>query len=80
MANVIPIDSPPSALQSPIILLRKVRDVMTATSGATQQKLDTLVQVIAESLSAEVCSLYVTRPGEVLELFASYGLKQTVLS
>ena len=77
MANVIPIDSPPSALQSPIILLRKVRDVMTATSGATQQKLDTLVQVIAESLSAEVCSLYVTRPGEVLELFASYGLKQT---
>jgi len=76
MASIIPIDASNSALHSPILLLRKVRDVMTLPS-ATQDKLDLLVRSIAEQLHSEVCSLYLARPGDVLELYASYGLKQT---
>jgi phosphotransferase system enzyme I (PtsP) len=58
-------------------LLRKVRDVMTVPAASAQEKLDTLVRSIAESLHSEVCSLYLARPGDVLELYASHGLKQT---
>lgn len=46
-----------------------------AGSGSTQQRLDTLVQVIAREMEAEVCSVYVLRGGDVLELFATQGLK-----
>lgn len=77
MASIIPIDPANSALNSPILLLRKVRDVMTVPAATAQQKLDTLVKSIAESLHSEVCSLYLARPGDVLELFATSGLKQS---
>lgn len=74
MASIIPIDPAISALQTPLILLRAVRDAMV-TDAPAQTKLDTLVRTIATELSAEVCSIYLTRPGDVLELCASYGLK-----
>jgi len=81
MASIIPIDPSLSALQSPILLLRRVRDIMKAPSSpgknGTQERLDTLVQAIAELLHADVCSIYLARPGDILELFASHGLKQT---
>ena len=56
-----------------LLFLRKVRDVM-ASSETSQKRLDQLVGVIAEGFQSEVCSLYVQRAGEVLELFASEGL------
>ena len=77
MASIIPIDPSHSALSSPILLLRKVRDVMTVPAVSAQEKLDTLTRAIADAVHSEVCSLYLARPGDVLELFASYGLKQT---
>jgi phosphotransferase system enzyme I (PtsP) len=66
-----------SALAAPITLLRQVRDIMLKGSGTAQQRLDALVKGIAEMLHADVCSIYFARPGDILELFASYGLKQT---
>jgi phosphotransferase system, enzyme I, PtsP len=56
-------------------LLRRLRDIM-AGSGSAQQRLDRIVQVIAADMVAEVCSAYVMRAGEVLELFATEGLRR----
>ena len=75
MASIIPLDGNASALQAPILLLRKVRDVMSAAGTAPQQRLDKLVSTIAEELHSDVCSIYLARPGDILELFASHGLK-----
>lgn len=76
MASIIPIDPAHSALASPIHLLREVRDVMKAPGSSVQVRLDTLVKSIAASLHADVCSIYLTRAGDILELFASHGLKE----
>jgi phosphotransferase system enzyme I (PtsP) len=55
-------------------LLRRLRDVMAATSTA-QERLDRIVRIVAAEMVAEVCSAYVRRAGEVLELFATEGLR-----
>ncbi|MDX1484866.1 MAG: phosphoenolpyruvate--protein phosphotransferase [Alphaproteobacteria bacterium] len=56
-------------------LLGRIRDVM-AGEGTAQAKLDKVVQVIAAGMVAEVCSVYILRAGEVLELFATKGLRR----
>jgi phosphotransferase system enzyme I (PtsP) len=61
--------------QGPRVLLRRMREVM-ARPEAAQARLDRIVSLIAANMVAEVCSIYVMRPtGNVLELFASEGLK-----
>ena len=55
-------------------LLRLLRDLMRA-GGSSQERLDKVVELIAQDMVAEVCSIYAMRGGEVLELFASMGLK-----
>jgi phosphotransferase system enzyme I (PtsP) len=55
-------------------LLRRLRDAM-AGPGSAQAKLDAIVRLIAADMVAEVCSCYVMRPGEVLELAATEGLR-----
>jgi phosphotransferase system enzyme I (PtsP) len=55
-------------------LLRTLRDIMKG-GGSAQERLDRIVQLIAQDMVAEVCSVYVLRAGEVLELFATQGLK-----
>lgn len=45
-----------------------------AGSGAAQARLDKIVRLIAAEMVAEVCSCYLMRAGEVLELFATIGL------
>ena len=55
-------------------LLRRLRGIM-AGSGAAQDRLDRIVRVVAAEMVAEVCSAYVMRAGEVLELFATEGLR-----
>ena len=77
MASIIPIDPANAALASPIMLLRQVRDVMSVGASTPQARLDLLVRTLATSLHADVCSIYFARPGDILELFASHGLKQT---
>jgi phosphotransferase system enzyme I (PtsP) len=56
-------------------LLRRLRDIM-AGSGSAQERLDRIVRVIAAEMVAEVCSAYIMRAGEVLELFATEGLRR----
>ncbi|MEO3427219.1 phosphoenolpyruvate--protein phosphotransferase [Pelagibius sp. CAU 1746] len=55
-------------------LLRLLRDLMKG-SGSSQTRLDKVVDLIAQDIVAEVCSIYVMRAGSVLELFATKGLK-----
>ena len=55
-------------------LLRRLRDIM-AGSGTAQERLNQIVRLIAADMVAEVCSCYVMRAGEVLELFATEGLR-----
>ncbi|MGD9979917.1 MAG: phosphoenolpyruvate--protein phosphotransferase [Hyphomonadaceae bacterium] len=55
------------------ILLRKLREIMEA-GGKAQERLDRLVAMVASTMVADVCSIYLKR-GEVHELFATQGLK-----
>ncbi len=55
-------------------LLRRMRDLM-ADPGSAQQRLDKITALIAREVVAEVCSVYVRRAGDVLELFATEGLR-----
>src|SRR5437773_3919570 len=55
-------------------LLRRLRDIM-AGSGTAQERLEQIVRVVASEMVAEVCSAYILRAGEVLELFATEGLR-----
>ena len=61
---------------SPLILLRLIRDVM-AQAASAQERLDQVVSVIAEGFASEVCSVYLLRAGDILELYASKGLLAT---
>ncbi len=58
----------------PRVLLRRLRQVMAEPETA-QAKLDKIVGLIANNMVAEVCSIYVMRAGQVLELYATEGLK-----
>ncbi len=54
-------------------LLGRLRDVM-AGAGSAEERLNRTVGLIADGLKSDVCSCYVLRAGEVLELFATKGL------
>ncbi len=53
--------------------LRRLRDVM-AGAGTAEERLREIVAVVAADMIAEVCSVYIMRAGQVLELFATQGL------
>ena len=57
----------------PRVLLRQLREVMAGPEVA-QARLDKITELIAANVVAEVCSIYVMRPGHKLELFATKGL------
>ena len=54
-------------------LLARLRDIM-AGSGHAHARLGKIVQAIAAEMGAEVCSCYLRRAGDILELFATVGL------
>ncbi len=56
-------------------LLRRLRDVL-AMPGKGQDRLDRITHLIADSMGTEVCSIYLFRDAETLELFATEGLKK----
>ena len=62
------------AVRGPRSLLRQIREAM-AGGGPAQAKLDMVVRIVAQSMVAEVCSLYLRRASGDLELFATEGLK-----
>jgi phosphotransferase system enzyme I (PtsP) len=47
-----------------------------AEPETAQKRLNKITTLIAANMVAEVCSIYVMRPGDVLELYATEGLKQ----
>ncbi len=55
--------------------LRRLRQVM-AGSASAQERLNEIVKIVAVEMAAEVCSIYVQRAGEILELFATQGLNR----
>ncbi len=59
--------------RGPRNLLRQIREAM-AGGGPAQERLDMVVRVIAQSMVAEVCSIYLRRASGELELFATQGL------
>ncbi len=61
------------AATGPRVLLKRLREVMAEPLGA-QARLDKIVRHIAANMVAEVCSVYVLRADNVLELFATQGL------
>ncbi len=54
-------------------LLRRLRDTL-AEAGAGQERLDRITHLIADSMRTEVCSIYLFRDDETLELCATEGL------
>jgi phosphotransferase system, enzyme I, PtsP len=61
------------SVRGPRSLLRQIREAM-AGGGPVQARLDMAVRIIARSMVAEVCSLYLRRATGDLELFATEGL------
>lgn len=55
-------------------LLRRLRDTL-ATPGGAQDRLDHITYLIADSMRTQVCSIYLFRDPETLELCATEGLK-----
>src|SRR6201996_6774735 len=64
---------PGLTIRGPRSLLRQIRESM-AGGGPVQARLDMAVRIIAASMVAEVCSLYLRRASGDLELFAPEGL------
>src|ERR1700761_5481284 len=62
----------------PRSLLRRIREAL-AGGGPAQARLDMVVRIIALSMVAEVCSLYLKRANEDLELFATEGLNPSAV-
>ncbi len=56
-------------------LLRRLQAVM-ADAGEGQERLDRIVDLVASSMETEVCSIYLHRDEETLELCATQGLKR----
>ncbi len=66
------------AVRGPRSLLRQIREAMAGAAPA-QAKLDMVVRIIAGSMVAEVCSIYLRRGVGDLELFATEGLSATAV-
>src|SRR5688500_13005231 len=65
---------PLTAAASAREILTGLHDVM-ASRGSAQSKLDKVVNLIAEAMKSEVCSIYLLRDNQ-LELFATHGLRK----
>ena len=59
-------------------LLGRLRDAL-AEDSAGQARLDHVVKLIADSMRAEVCSIYLFRDDETLELCATEGLEASAV-
>src|SRR5215210_3284373 len=65
---------PASAASSAREILTGLHEIM-AKRGSAQSKLDRVVDLIAEAMGSDVCSIYLLRDNH-LELFATHGLRK----
>ena len=70
--------TPGLAIRGPRSLLRQIREAM-ASGGPAQVRLNMVVRIIAQSMVAEVCSIYLRRSTNDLELFATEGLNPSAV-
>lgn len=68
------LESNPPSGADPRRLLSRMRALMAAQENA-QERLDHLTDLIAEEAGWDVCSIYLARPSQALELCATHGLK-----
>lgn len=59
----------------PSALLRRLREIM-AEALEPQARLDAIVHDISSNMGSDVCSVYVLRSDDILELYASKGLNR----
>ena len=59
-------------------LLRRLRDLL-AIPARGQDRLDRITDLIADNMQTEVCSIYLFRDPETLELCATQGLKKSAV-
>ena len=59
-------------------LLKSLREVMSAEIEV-QEKLNRIVRIVANEMHTDVCSFYLLQPGDILELFATHGLKASAI-
>ena len=60
------------------MLLKRLRETM-ARADSVDGMLGEVVRLVASEMVAEVCSIYLLRAGEVLELFATQGLNPSAV-
>ncbi len=73
-SSSLPTDPRAPELSAARRLLRRIME-LAAAPIRPQERLDRIVGLIATDMVAEVCSIYVRRSGNVLELFATQGLR-----
>jgi phosphotransferase system, enzyme I, PtsP len=66
--------APNMAIRGQRSLLRQIREALEG-GGPAQARLDMVVRIIALSMVAEVCSIYLRRASGEMELFATEGLE-----
>lgn len=55
-------------------MLKDIRKIIKIKCPV-QEKINQIVHVSVQALNVDVCSCYIIRPGDVLELYATYGLE-----
>ncbi len=60
------------------VLLKRLRDTL-AEAGDGQERLNRITALVASSLVAEVCSIYLQTEADTLELCATTGLRQSAV-
>ncbi|WP_417513043.1 phosphoenolpyruvate--protein phosphotransferase [Minwuia sp.] len=63
------------AMTGPQFLMRRLREIMRS-SDTPEERLSKVVRLVAGAMVAEVCSVYLMLPGNVLELFETEGLNR----
>ena len=63
---------------APRLLLRRLQMIMAGT-GSADDRLQDIMQLIANNMVCEVCSVYFIRSSDVLELFATEGLQRQAI-
>ena len=69
---------PPKKNVDSRILLQRLKQTL-AEQGEAQARLNEIVKLIATSMESEVCSIYLRRTDDVLELYATEGLFTTAV-
>ena len=69
----------PETYSAPRILMNRLRQMMAA-GGDAEERLAKVVKLVAGTMVADVCSIYLRTPDNMLELVATEGLRPEAVS